>query len=81
LATKQYLFDMRRIGHHDEDDVGVLRHLGGTLAGLGAGGQQRLRHAAARLGKQFVAGGQQVAGHGRAHDAQPDESQFHECAF
>jgi hypothetical protein len=41
---------------------------------LPAAVHQGLRHLAARLHEQQVARGQQVAGHGRAHDAQADEA-------
>ena len=34
-------------------------------------------HAAMRLREEFVAGGEQVARHRCAHDAEADESEFH----
>jgi hypothetical protein len=59
----------------DEDDVGAL-----TSDGLDGGAGQRFGHLAARAHEQLVPGGQQVAGHRGAHDAQADETEIQSLA-
>lgn len=60
---------------HQKDDVGALGHAarhGAYVALLSASAAA----AAAGVDEQLVAGGDQVATHGRAHDAQADETEL-----
>ncbi|MOA07777.1 hypothetical protein D3C78_1274950 [compost metagenome] len=77
LLAEQHAFDIGRIGQHEDDHVGLLGHGTGAACGRGAGLQQRFRHRAAALDEKAVAGFDEAAAHGRAHDAQADESNLH----
>ncbi|MNL34634.1 hypothetical protein D3C87_1566170 [compost metagenome] len=74
MLAEQHARHVRRIRQHQEDDVGLARHLGGIGAGLHAGILERLRHAAARVGVDRVAARLKVLRHRRAHHAESDES-------
>jgi hypothetical protein len=67
---------LRRVGHHDENDVGLLRDFLAARAGLRARLHHVGRHGRHRMHEQLVAGLQQVSRHRRAHDAQADEAQL-----
>ncbi|SOZ36500.1 hypothetical protein CBM2605_A280091 [Cupriavidus neocaledonicus] len=74
LLAEQHRFHVRRVRHHDDDDVGTL----GDFLGAGTDGHacidQRLRGRVDVMHEQRVAGGAQVARHRCAHDAQADEA-------
>ena len=62
------------------DELGLRApdyYLESVGANLGALFLQFGGHAAMRLREEFVAGGEQVARHRCAHDAEADESEFH----
>ena len=78
-CAQHHLLHHAAVGQHGDHDVAGRRHLGGrghrlrTAAQLG-----RHRAGAGGVGieqRQAVAGAGQVAGHGRAHHAQADESE------
>ncbi len=72
------LLDVRRVGDAHEDEVGMLRHLGGTNVGVGAElGEGFEGSGAARPDVQGVATAGDVDGHGAAHEAKADESDVH----
>ena len=75
------LFDVRGVGDADEDDVG---RRGGGGGGVGPGGaaleQGFGAGAGAGVDGEGVAGGEQVAGHGGAHDAGADECELRASA-
>ncbi len=75
IVGEQHLLHIGRVGHHGENDVGLLRHFGIAGARLRARVEQGLRHFAAGVDVQRMPARQQMARHGRAHDAQSDESQ------
>ena len=74
VAGKIDLLNVCRITHHGEDDIGVLGSSGGAIGPHGTA-----RHKVIGLGLGAVvdgdgiAGIQDVAGDGRAHDARSDE--------
>ena len=68
------VLDVGGIAHHGEDDVGVLGGLGGGVRPLGAASQKALGLGLGAVGhRDVVAGVQDVARDGRAHDAGADE--------
>ena len=72
--AQDHRLDVGRVGHHGDDDVGPVGHLGRRAAGLGPGldqGPDRLRGAV--VDGDLVAGPDQVLGHGLAHHAEADE--------
>jgi hypothetical protein len=74
LFAEQHAGDVGGVRQHQEDDVGLPRHIGRTGARLDARIQQRLRHAAARMSMDGVAAGLQMQRHGLAHYAESDKS-------
>ena len=79
LANKTPL-DVRRVRHHEDDDVGVLGDLFGRRCSLRACGELR-RDRELIVEMEFVAGVDEMARHGPAHDAEPDESNFRHLLF
>ena len=74
VRAEQHGFDMRRVRHHQDDDVGLGGDLAARPAGDGTGIEQFLRQGAGAVQEQRVAGGLQVPRHRPPHDAEPDES-------
>ena len=74
--AEQRSFHIGGVGHHHEDDVRTFGDAAGAQALGGTAAGNCLGHLAAGVDKQLVAGIDQVAGHGRAHDAQANEADF-----
>ena len=77
--TKQHPRHIWRVGQHHENDVGLLCNLLRAAASQAARAQQGRRNTAAAVQKNLVPGCQQMLGHGRAHDAQANKTQFMHC--
>ena len=73
--------DVRRVGDHQENDLSIAGDLAAAAAGPAAGFEQGCRKLAVAVQADLVAGVDEVAGHGRAHDAEADESGFHVVSF
>jgi hypothetical protein len=78
LVIEQDLLDVDRVGHHDDDDVGLR----GSFCDRGASGAASLQRRShgfrpAAVHVHGVAGLLQIDGHGLAHDAHADECDVH----
>ena len=71
--------DVRRVGQHEDDDVGGGGDGLRRVEHLGAGGDLG-REGGAAGDKEGVAGVLEVHGHGAAHDAEADKSDVHKGA-
>ena len=77
VGAEQHGLDVGRVRQHHDDHLGLFGHLLGRSAGDAAAVQQLLRHGAAGPEVQLVAAHLQVLRHWPAHDAEPDEADFH----
>src|SRR3546814_10668633 len=68
---------MRRVRHHQDDDIARRRHGGAARLGDATGRDQVIRYAGLAVEMQLVAALDQVERHRLAHDAEPDETDLH----
>src|SRR3546814_3956006 len=68
---------MRRVRHHQDDDIARRRHGGAARLGDATGRDQVIRYAGLAVEMQLVAALDQVERHRLAHDAEPDETALH----
>ena len=78
LAQHDFL-DLGGVGQHGQHHVAGLADL--RLGGAGGAGGHDLGHVGlvAVVDDQLVAGFQKILCHGLAHDAQTDQTDFHNC--
>ena len=75
VVAEQHVLDVGRVGQHRDDDVGRRARPPPAMTARSAPASHELvdRSRAPRMHGQREPGGEQVARHGRAHDAEPDE--------
>ena len=74
VLAEQHGFDMRRIRHHDDDGVGLLRDLLARFADDAARRDQFRRDRRDVVQENAMACGQKMAGHRPSHGAKADEA-------
>ncbi|NYH19603.1 hypothetical protein GGD41_006831 [Paraburkholderia bryophila] len=73
VVGEQHVGDVRRVRHHDDDDVGGLRD-GGRIRDHARRFAQIVRHRIRAVHEQRVTALDKVARHVRAHDAEADKT-------
>ena len=77
VCTQHDLFDLRGVGQHGQHKV-TGRADGGLVGYFGAAGFQfRCGGGGVAVHRNVIAGFEQVFGHGAAHNAKTDKTNFH----
>jgi hypothetical protein len=79
--AEQHRFHMRRVRHHDDDDVGTLRNLPARFADHAAGGDKLRRNRRDVVEVEAMLGGLEVTCHRASHGAEADKADIDHFDF
>ncbi|KAH2818510.1 hypothetical protein KXV85_003687, partial [Aspergillus fumigatus] len=80
VGAEQHGLDMRRVRHHDDNDVGLLGDFPAGFAGDATAVDQLLRQRRDVVQEQLVLSRLEMASHRAPHGAEADETDFHDVS-